>query len=106
MVQNVLDIVPEVLSVLAGVFVLMLFAIAFAIPKRGGVLPGSSGKKQGPEGSPASPHSETVKPDGYIDSFGRQVSEAGGGLPVLAWIALIGIPLWWLVYLILFWSPR
>lgn len=102
MTQNVLQLWPEILGVLAGIAVLILFAIALAIPHRATTPPGSSGhREEGDEGE-----HEEIRPDGYIDSFANEIEEAGGGLPPIVKLALPGIILWWLIYLIVNWTPR
>lgn len=87
-------------------FVLGLGAVTFVLPHlRLGKPPASKGHRPGGDGAEQQASGgETVAPDGYIDSFANIIEEAGGGLPVLVWVALIGIGLWWLLYLILFWN--
>jgi len=48
---------------------------------------------------------EEIHADGYIDSFAKEIEEAGGGMPPIVKVALVGIILWWLAYLILNWTP-
>jgi hypothetical protein len=102
MTQNVMELYPQIISVAVGAAVLLLFAVAVSLPHRPRVLPGSSGHRDGED---ASGHEE-IRPDGYIDSFAGQIEEAGGGLPPLVKLALPGILLWWLIYLILNWTQR
>ena len=101
MTQNAAGVWYEILGVVAGVVILMVFAIAVAIPHRPRVLPGSSGHRAEEE-----PGHEEIRPDGYIDSYSKEVEQAGGGLPLLVKLALPGVLLWWLVYLILNWTQR
>jgi hypothetical protein len=102
MTQNVLQIGPQLVGVIGGTLVLFLFALTVALPHRPKRLPGSSGHRlvqdQGEH--------EVIRPDGYIDSFSKEVEEAGGALPLVVRLALGGILLWWLAYLILNWTPR
>jgi hypothetical protein len=102
MTQNVLEVVPEALGIAAGVFVLLVFALAIALPHRPKVLPGSSGHRSDEDQE----EHEVIRPDGYIDSFSHEIEEAGGGLTPIVWVALPGILLWWLLYLIINWTPR
>ncbi len=102
MTQNVLELYPQIVSVVLGAAVLLLFAVIVALPHRSRVLPGSSGHRDGDD---ESVHEE-IRPDGYIDSFAGQIEEAGGGLPPLVRLALPGVLLWWLIYLILNWTQR
>ena len=102
MTQNVLEIGSQVFSVVVGAAVLLLFALAVALPTRPKVLPGSSGHRDGEDET----GHEEIRPDGYIDSFAREVEEAGGGLPPVVKLALPGVLLWWLIYLLLNWTER
>jgi hypothetical protein len=102
MTQNAQDIWKDVVWIVLSASVLVLFAVAAAWPHRAATRPGSSGHRPPEEQG----EHEVIRPDGYIDSFANEVSEAGGGLPVLLKIALPGVLLWWLLYLILNWSPR
>jgi hypothetical protein len=102
MTQHVLRLWPQIAWVACGAVVLLLFALAVALPHRPKVLPGSSGHR---EARDESIHEE-IRPDGYIDSFARDIEEAGGGLPLVVRIALPGVFLWWLIYLIVFWTER
>jgi hypothetical protein len=100
--QNVMPLWSAVGWMAGGAFILLLFALFLALPHRPRILPGSSGHRNKDD---ETVH-ETIRPDGYIDSFSREIEEAGGSLPPVVRIALPGILLWWLVYLILFWTER
>ena len=102
MTQNVLEVLPEIVGVVGGMVVLFLFALTVALPHRPRVLPGSSGHRE--EGEMV--EHEEIRPDGYIDSFAKDIEEAGGGLPLVVKLALPGILLWWLIYLIVNWTSR
>lgn len=100
MTQNVLQVWPEAIAVVSGIVVVMLFALALAIPHRAKTLPGSQGHRgAGDEGD-----YEEIRADGYIDSFANEIEEAGGGMPTLVQLALVGVLIWWLVYLIVNWA--
>jgi hypothetical protein len=102
MTQNSLQIGPEIVGVVGGALVLFIFALTLALKHNPKVLPGSSGhREKGAEGE-----HEVIRADGYIDSFARVIEEAGGGMPPIIRIAIPGILLWWLVYLIVYWTPR
>ncbi len=101
MTQNVVPMWPQILGVAVGAVVLMVFAIAASVSHRTKVLPGSSGHRAEEE----SGHEE-VRPDVYIDSFSGEIEQAGGGLPLLVKLALPGVLLWWLIYLIVNWTQR
>jgi hypothetical protein len=49
---------------------------------------------------------EKHRPGGVIDVFSKNVEEAEGPLPILGWVVLIGVPIWWLSYLILYWNKH
>ncbi|MFL7814107.1 MAG: hypothetical protein ACK2TT_06045 [Anaerolineales bacterium] len=101
MTQNALELWPEILAVISGTVVLFLFAITIAISHKSKALPGSSGHR----GEEDHEGHEEIQPDGYIDSFAGAIEEAGGGLPPVVVLAVPGILLWWLLYLILNWVP-
>ncbi|MCB9453036.1 MAG: hypothetical protein H6672_16490 [Anaerolineaceae bacterium] len=100
MTQNVVDLDSQWAWILAGALVLLIFAVTTAWPHRSRVLPGSKGHRP----KEAESGHETIRPDGFIDSFANDIEEAGGGLPLVVKVALPGIILWWLVYLVLYWS--
>lgn len=102
MTQNVLQVGAEIGGIIGGVVVLFLFALAVALPVRPRVRPGASGHRPGEEDG----GHEEIRPDGYIDSFSGEIEEAGGSLPPVVLLALPGVFLWWLLYLIIFWTPR
>jgi hypothetical protein len=100
--ENVLQIGQEILWILGGAAILVLFAVTVALPNRPGVLPGSSGHREAAEEA----GHEVIRADGYIDSFGGEIEEAGGGLPLVVLLAIPGVLGWWLIYLIVNWTPR
>jgi hypothetical protein len=102
MTQNVLVLKAEILSVIAGVIVLSIFALAVALPQIAKNKPGSSGHREEEDNV----GHEEIRADGFIDSFAGTIEEAGGGLPPVVKLAIPGILIWWLVYLILYWTPK
>jgi hypothetical protein len=100
--QNVMLFWPMIGWTVGGAVILIVFALFLALPHRPRILPGSEGHRDKDD---ESVH-ETIRPDGYIDSFSREIEEAGGSLPPVVRIALPGILLWWLLYLILYWAER
>ena len=101
MTQNALHMWPEIIGIVVGVVVLLIFALTFALPLRSRVLPGSRGHREAEEDG----RHEDVRPDGFIDSFNREVEEAGGGLPWVVIVAVVGVLAMWVVYLVLHWTP-
>ena len=111
MTANVLNIWVEIISVTAGGLILLIFGVFFtSFSSHHQTLPGSSGRRKiqqdqdGISQGEDTKGSEKVQADGFIDSFAGEIEESGGGPPMLIKIALIGIPLWWFLYLILNWS--
>jgi len=102
MTQNILDITQEIVYIVGGALILIIFAITIAIKWNPKTLPGSSGHRT-PEDQD---EYEAIRPDGYIDSFAGVIEEAGGSLPPIMKIAIPGILIWWLLTLIFFWAPR
>ncbi len=100
MTDNVTELWLELGWILGGIFTLLLGLMILAYRHRPTTASGSSGHRTGDE----TLEHEVVRPDGYIDSFARQVSEGGGGLPVYFKITVALTLLWWLSYLILFWQ--
>jgi len=99
MTQNVMKFVPELVYMLGGAAILLVFAVSTTVRHRSKTLPGSSGHRdKADEGE-----NEEIRPDGYIDSFAKNIEEAGGSLPIIVKIGIPGVLIWWLLYLILFW---
>ncbi len=38
--------------------------------------------------------------------FNKNVEEGEGRLPILGWVVLIGVPIWWLCYLVIYWNKH
>jgi hypothetical protein len=102
MTQNSTQFWAEVVGVVGGALVLFIFALALALKHNPKVWPGSSGHRE----EEAEGEHEVIRPDGYIDSFAGVIEEAGGSMPPIVRIAIPGILLWWLIYLIVNWAPR
>ena len=94
--MTTLNIWGEIVGIVGGAFVLIVFAITIGIKWHPGKLPGSSGHREKDEEK----DSETIRPDGYIDSFAGVIEEAGGGMPPVVKLALPGILIWFVAYLI------
>jgi hypothetical protein len=92
----------EIIGVGVGALVLLVFGILLVIPHNMGILPGSKGHRKEEDEE----EHEQIAPDGFIDSFANVIEEAGGSLPILVRIAIPGIIIWWLLYLILNWAPK
>jgi hypothetical protein len=101
MTLNVLQVPAEIVAIVVGTLVLIFGAVALALPHRPKTLPGSSGRREGKEGM-----YEEIRPDEYIESFNKQVESSAGSAPRFVWLVLAGIIIWWVVYLIVNWTPR
>ena len=100
MTDNVTELWLEIGWVVGGIFTLILGLMILAYRHRPSTASGSSGHRTGDETF----EHEVVRPDGYIDSFAREVAEGGGSAPLTIKIVWGLTLLWWLVYLILFWQ--
>jgi hypothetical protein len=98
--QSLLQPALEIAFTFGGAAILVVFAVALAVPHRQGTQPASRGHRE-QEGE-----SEEVRPDGFIDTFAGQIEEAGGGLPWIVRIALVGVIVWWFLYLVIYWTPK
>jgi hypothetical protein len=100
MPDNVVQIGPEMFSVIAGTVVLLGVALAFMFKYR------SSSSKAGESGPRAegSREGERVSPDGFIDTFAGVISEAGGSLPFMAWVIMGATLVAYFVYLFINWK--
>jgi hypothetical protein len=97
--DNVTELWLEIGWIMGGILSLLLGLMVLAYRHRPATPSGSSGHRTGDE----TMEHEVVRPDGYIDSFARQISEGGGSLPLFFKIVVTLTFLWWLAYLILFW---
>lgn len=101
MTSNVLQVGPQIFSVLAGTIVFLAAAFAFAFKYRATAKAGQRGQR--PEDKAL--EGEKVSPDGFIDSFAGVISEAGGNLPFMAWIIMGTTLVLYFLYLFLNWNP-
>ena len=101
MTSNILDLPGEILWIGGGVAVLLVFALVVALPQIAKTRPGNRGHRPKED---ETVHEE-IGPDGFIDSFAKDIEEAGGGLPPIMKLAIPVVLLWWLGYLVLNWTP-
>lgn len=100
MPENVLKIGPQIFSVVAGFIVFLGAALAFAFKYR------AASDKAGARGSRPSgqtEEAEIARPDGFIDSFAGVISEAGGGVPFMAWMTIAVVLVCYFAYLFVNW---
>ena len=95
MSANVLNIWGEIIGIAVGGLALLIFGIFFAATSHKAPTPLA---KQKPHGEGSEDQAD------YIESFGGVIEEGHGGTPPLVKIALVTIPLWWLLYIIINWS--
>ncbi len=101
--NNVLQYWTELYWIIGSALVLLAFGVVLGLRShRAKTLPGSKGHRPDPSGEDAA----AIKPDGYIDSFAGTIQEAGGGLPPIVKLTIIGVLAWWVYYIIAYWSPR
>jgi hypothetical protein len=100
MPNNVLDVVGQTISVLAGTTVLLGMVLVLALRQRTRRKPAASGERPRTDSDV-----ERISPDGYIDSFANRIQEAGGGLPTIGLVIMLIVLVCWFVYLIMFWQP-
>ncbi len=96
-----MDFWSEVVWVVGGTVALIAFALAIAVPHISRILPGSGGHRDEADEI----EHEEVRPDGLIDVFAREIEEAGGGLPTMIKLTVPAVLAWWLLYLVLNWTP-
>lgn len=102
MPENVLRIGPEIFAVLAGTIVFLGAALAFAFKYR---ATSAKAGERGQRPEDQAHEGERVSPDGFIDSFAGVISEAGGGVPFMAWIIMGVVSVAYFVYLFINWNP-
>ncbi len=91
------------LGILAGAGIVGLFAVAFAIQRTIEASAYRNGRRPGrPEGVERA--SDMVGPNRIIQGFPGDIEELWTGMPILMWIAVVGVSIWVIVYLILFWN--
>ena len=98
MTQHMIPMWSQIGWMAGGAFGLLIFGLLVAVAHRPRVPPGSRGHRTEPSGE----EHETIRSDGYIDSFANTIEEAGGALPPLVVFAIPAILIWWLVYLVLY----
>jgi hypothetical protein len=111
MAINVLNVTGQLIGIFSAIGVLLLFALTFSpLVYRPKTPSGAALERTGPtkkeqhnvNGQDAG--GETVRADGYIDSFAGLVEEAGGSLPLIVSVFTIGLLVWWAAYLVIEWN--
>lgn len=111
MAQNVLNVWGEIIGLVVGVVILLIFGVTFSpLVYRPKVPSGSAVERTGADEKEAHQQrgeeagGEHVRADGFIDSFAGVVEEGGGSLPLIVSVFTIGLLIWWGVYLVTNWS--
>ncbi len=111
MVINVLNVPGQIIGIASAAAILLVFCLTFSpLVYRPRVPPGAAatrfdpGEKEAHDAKGQAQGGETVRADGYIDSFAGLVEEAGGSLPLIASVFTIGCLIWWASYLLLLWD--
>ncbi len=111
MVLNVLNVWGELISIVGGLLVLLIFGLTFSplvyrpkVPSGAAAEQAEPGEKEEHEAKGQEKGGEHVRADGYIDSFAGLVEEAGGSLPLIVSVFSIGLLIWWAAYMLLEWS--
>jgi hypothetical protein len=94
-----IDSMAELLGMVAAAAGLLLLTIALVVRNRSAIVPGSMGHRTIDD----SEH-EAIRADGYIDSFSKEIEEAGGGLPLFVRLVTVVALVWLTIYTILYWS--
>lgn len=103
MTDNVLQYWSEMYWIWGGALVLLLFGVTLGLRRhRAKILPGSKGHRPREQAEAAGEN----RPDGYIDRFAGEIEEAGGGMPMVVKVTVVGVLAWWVFYLIAYWTPR
>jgi len=99
--NNVLQIGPQIFSVVAGIIVFFGAGLAFAFKYAG---TSSDDGERGRRPKSKAQEGERVGLDGFIDTFAGVISEARGRVPFMAWI-IMGVTLvCYFLYLFLHWQ--
>jgi hypothetical protein len=96
-----IDSFAEMMGMIGAIAAFLVFTYALVVHHRPRILPGSSGHRD-----IDNTEHEEIRADGYIDSFSHAIEEAGGGVPLVVKIAVVIFLVWFVVYLVAFWSPR
>ena len=86
--------------------VCLIWLVAAVLPLSSAKRRGKTSLEKGEFAEKAQVDQEKHRPGGVIDVFNKNVEEGEGPLPILGWVVLIGVPIWWLGYLIIYWNKH
>lgn len=109
MAMNVLNIWGELLGIVGGALILIIFGVTlypifshYRVPSRRmeeTPEPEGDAKKQGGSGG-----EDKIHPQDYIEGVNGHVHSAFGVVPLVAGLFGIGLFVWWAIYLVTNWS--
>lgn len=93
-------------SIVMAIAVFLIWSVAAVLGMTTRKLRRSAAWRRGDFPDSAPVDDEKRRPGGVIDVFNKNAEEGEGPLPVLGWVVLIGVPICWLSYLIIYWNKH
>lgn len=93
-------------SIVLAIAVFLIWSVAAVLGMTTRKLRRSAAWRRGDFPDSAPVDDEKRRPGGVIDVFNKNAEEGEGPLPVLGWVVLIGVPICWLSYLIIYWNKH
>ncbi len=94
---------PVLWGILAGAGLLGLGAVIIAVPNLFGTPEYHGWRRPTMRHGEDQPASVLASPDSVLESFAGGLEEMWVPIPLIMWVVLIGVPIWLVVYLILYW---
>jgi len=93
-------------SIVMAIAVFLIWSVAAVLGMTTRKLRRSAAWRRGDFPDSAPVDDEKRRPGGVIDVFNKNAEEGEGPLPILGWVVLIGVPICWLSYLIIYWNKH
>jgi len=93
-------------SIVMAIAVFLIWSVAAVLGMSTRKLRESAAWRRGDLPDSAPVDDEKRRPGGVIDVFNKNAEEGEGPLPILGWVVLIGVPICWLSYLIIYWNKH
>ena len=93
-------------SIVMAIAVFLIWSVAAVLGMTTRKLRRSAAWRRGDFPDSAPVDDEKRRPGGVMDVFNKNAEEGEGPLPVLGWVVLIGVPICWLSYLIIYWNKH
>ena len=93
-------------SIVMAIAVFLIWSVAAVLGMTTRKLRRSAAWRRGDLPDSAPVDDEKRRPGGVIDVFNKNAEEGEGPLQVLGWVVLIGVPICWLSYLIIYWNKH